>query len=349
MRLRFVAWLMCCITSLGAAGPALDTVAKSPALQSASPSTNLGSEIKKLSDQVAEIRRDQLTYQIERDLLEEAYSSNLQTVQLVLTMILGAFTIFGYLGFRSIGSLRQAFQEDLVQFRTARTALETELNKLQQAQQKAETQVQRLEAENQEQDRRLRGLEIREKAATLISQNNYALALEYILVGLQLTPDDLVMTGQKAICLGRLGRISEATVTREAILKAKPDDVTNVLNLMELYLLSARTSEFDKLVGARPEAIQTYSKPDLLSWYFEAIKILFANDLARMQQHVMSLGKLVSHDKSEKTKWLFDEARASLSGRKDLLGSDLFWRAIHFLDGDIDGAALFGPAAGVKQ
>ena len=55
-----------------------------------------------LEDQFKEIRRDELNYQIEKDLLKETYSSNLQTLNLVLTIVLGLFSIIGFLGIRDI-------------------------------------------------------------------------------------------------------------------------------------------------------------------------------------------------------------------------------------------------------
>src|SRR5437764_14025284 len=62
-------------------------------------------QLRRLADAVTEVRRDQLNYQIERDLLKETYGSNLQTINLVLTIVLGAFAVIGYLGVRSIGTL----------------------------------------------------------------------------------------------------------------------------------------------------------------------------------------------------------------------------------------------------
>jgi len=45
-------------------------------------------EVQKLKDSVSEIRRDQLNYKIEKDLLKETFSSNYQTINIVLAIIL---------------------------------------------------------------------------------------------------------------------------------------------------------------------------------------------------------------------------------------------------------------------
>ena len=57
----------------------------------------LENELKKLSDQVTEVRRDQLNYQIEKDLLKETYSSNMDTINIVIAIILAIFGIIGFL------------------------------------------------------------------------------------------------------------------------------------------------------------------------------------------------------------------------------------------------------------
>jgi hypothetical protein len=54
-------------------------------------------KIQKLEDNVSEVRRDQLNYKIEKDLLKETFSSNYQTINIVLAIVLGIFTIVGFL------------------------------------------------------------------------------------------------------------------------------------------------------------------------------------------------------------------------------------------------------------
>src|SRR5688572_24563921 len=64
----------------------------------------LPAELARLKEQLSEVRRDQLTYQIERDLLKEAYSSNLETVNLAITLGLALLAVLGFAGVRSIGA-----------------------------------------------------------------------------------------------------------------------------------------------------------------------------------------------------------------------------------------------------
>ena len=77
----------------------------SPAPSTSNSQADEQRELNRLNDALAEVRRDQLNYKIERDLLKNAYTSSFQTINLVLTMILGAFAVLGYLGLRGLGTL----------------------------------------------------------------------------------------------------------------------------------------------------------------------------------------------------------------------------------------------------
>jgi len=57
---------------------------------------NTGNNFNYLEKQIQEIRRDQLNYKIEKDILKEVYSSNIATINLVITLILAVFGIIGF-------------------------------------------------------------------------------------------------------------------------------------------------------------------------------------------------------------------------------------------------------------
>lgn len=309
-------------------------------------------ELQRQRDQLAEVRRDQLNYQIERDLLKETYSSNLQTINLVLAIILAAFAALGYLGLRSLGTLRSQFQTDLDQFRAAKADLDRQVKELSMEQARASTLVTNLEAENKEQDRRLQSLELREKAGALIAQANFSLALEYLALGLEMTPNDTVMLRQRAHCLTKLGRLSDAIGVNETVLKLKPDDEGAVEDLAEFYLLANRVADSERIIATHPGLIEKRSP--LLPWYFEAIKLLLKGDVEELTQHVRGLLSLTPAGQAPRIPtWGFQEVRAAFSSRQDLSGRSVFFRAIDFLEGRIDSSALFPapqpPDAGGAQ
>lgn len=301
--------------------------------------TDTERELKRLNDSLSEVRRDQLNYQIERDLLKETYSSNLQTINLILAMILGTFAILGYLGLRSLGTLRADFQRDLEQFRARRADLEAQLKDLEIKQSQANIDVEKLRAENEEQDRRLRGLEVREKVGTLISQSNFGLALDYVNVGLQMTPTDPVMMRQRMHCLSKLGRLAEAITAYEEFLKTEPNDQTAITNLAEFYLLAGRFEDYHRLIGTHRDVIDRQSP--ILFWYFEATKLLLKGNTDALKAHLAELPAGVPREKTPKIlNWNYAEARAAVAGRTDLPGRKLFFATLDFLEGKLDADGL---------
>ena len=91
-------------------------------------------QIKRLEDDVKEIRRDQLNYQIERDLLKEAYATNLKTVDVLIALALGVITIvggvLGFLGVRNIYALRKEYNDDLDALRRLKAGFEGDIERI---------------------------------------------------------------------------------------------------------------------------------------------------------------------------------------------------------------------------
>jgi tetratricopeptide (TPR) repeat protein len=316
----------------------------SPAPPPGNSQTDVQREINRLNDALTEVRRDQLNYKIERDLLKNAYTSSFQTINVVLTMILGAFAVLGYLGLRGLGTLRGEFQRELEQFRTARSELDRQLATMQRDQSEAKATVDRLSTESQERDRRLRALEIREKAASQMSAGAFGAALDYLAVGLEFLPGDMTMMRQRASCLAMLGRGSEAVAALEAALQKDPSDATSITDLAEYYLLNGQVAEHNRLVGGHRDVIERRSP--LLFWYFEAISRLHGGDLLALKEHVsrlLAMGPLEAGPKIPG--FSFREARLAFTARKDLVGRDLFLLVLDFLEGRSDGSALSAATA----
>jgi tetratricopeptide (TPR) repeat protein len=288
-------------------------------------------ELRILSEQVAEVRRDQLNYRIEKDLLREAYSSSFQTVQLVLTLILAAFTVLGYLGLRNISALRASFQAELEGFSKAKAAVDEHLKNIDEAQRRTATEMAKLAGENAEQDRRLRGLEMREKASKLVADGNHALALEYIIVGLQASPEDKALLAMKANCLSKVGRLTEAIVIHQQLLEASPDDHSVIVNLLEAYLLAERFDEHEALSTTRRDVIA--ARPPVFAWYLSTLRALMQKNNESLRSLLGKLKGLVSADVGKKMNWEFMDARVALASRKDLPGRILFLAALNVLEG----------------
>lgn len=71
------------------------------------------SELNKLKNEITEIRRDQLNYKIEKELMKEIYQSNFKTINILITSVLGLFGFLGFFGLRDISSLQKKYQDEL--------------------------------------------------------------------------------------------------------------------------------------------------------------------------------------------------------------------------------------------
>jgi hypothetical protein len=90
--------------------------------------------ISALEVQLKEIRRDQLNYQIEKDLLKETYSTNLQSINTTLTIVLGLFSIIGFLGINNIQTIKKEYLSELEKLRQTTADFQRRAKDLQQKQ-----------------------------------------------------------------------------------------------------------------------------------------------------------------------------------------------------------------------
>ena len=70
---------------------------------------NLKNQVTQLENSVSEIRRDELNYKLEKDLLKETYSNNYERISLIITIVLGIIGLFGYSGLKDINSIRKEY------------------------------------------------------------------------------------------------------------------------------------------------------------------------------------------------------------------------------------------------
>lgn len=167
-------------------------------------------DVSMVKDSQVEIRRDQLNYKIEKDLLKEAYSSSLQTVNVALTFILGLLAVLGYLGIRDIGSLKKEYSEHLDQLGKLKIQLEADLLKVTKEQTSVREELKAIFEANKDQGDRIKVLELQKEIATLIINRAFDRALQYLSVALEIAPKDVILLNQKAHCLIKKGRHDDA-------------------------------------------------------------------------------------------------------------------------------------------
>ena len=296
--------------------------------------------LQQVDESLREVRRDQLNYKVEKDLLKEAYASNLQTVNIVIALVLGTLTVIltvlGFLGIRSIAAIRQEFRHELERLAGLRTQFEDKFRNFDSRLTEAKTKFDEIAGVTKSQEQRLRVLEIQEKVGSLLSQKNYRRALEYIEVGLGLVPDDVTLLRQQVGTFMGLNRLAEALRPAERILDLEPNDPSTICNTIELYLLNLRIPDAEALLLRYRELLTTFAGP-YLSWYFTALKYYLEGNEEKLRGHLVT-HPVESPPQKEpriKTSWSFSEARGVIVPRPDSLLKELILKVLEFLEGNL--------------
>lgn len=332
------------ITLLLASSPALAHDAGVPLVVASVPS-NVERELSFVKDALAEVRRDELNYRLDRDLLKDAYAANIEKIQLFLAIVLGAFTAFGFFGVRSVGVLRNEFKSELDELRKLRTDLVSQIKELESQQKDAQKKLGDLSNKDADHDKRLRVLEIQEKAGTYIQGGQHARALEYITVGLTLDPDDRLLLGGKFTCLFQLGRYSEAGDVGRDLLKREPDEISLAENLAEVYLVGGNLAAFEDLIAKCKAAILSGPHPAVID-YFDVFRLFLKQDLAAMKDQIREKLKTWTGVSARIPGWGFSEIRKELVTRNDLKGREHFLRFLEVMEGHTDAATLEASLSG---
>jgi len=309
---------------------------------------DLPRRITRAEERLEEVRRDQLNYRVERDLLKETYSSNLQAVNLIIVIILGVFSVLGFLGLRSVGGLADRFRRELTELSNLRARLESQLADLQTKQAEASAKFNQLSDKNEEQDKRLKVLEIQEKVAALYQNRDYARALEYVLIGLELAPKDERLRNLRINSLTKLGRFAQSIPLLEELYAEFPENLRLACNLAELYLIEGRVTDYQQLSIRVGDAMRERNGP-YLEPYFRAIAQFKLKNEAGLLEVITGLTTQRSGEKEKRIRgWEFDEVRTMLQRTEPSRSLTLVRGIIDFLDGALSSnelAALGSPNA----
>ena len=302
---------------------------------------SIQNRLDRIETSLSEIRRDQLNYKIEKDLLKETFSSNYQTINIVLTIVLGMFTIVGILGtivgilgIRDISATRKEYLAELERINTLRKDLEIKLSKIGEEQEKVKTDYLEIIKVNEEQGRKIKVLELQEKISSLIKSRNYRRALEYITVGLNLDPHNTILLDQKARTLWLLNDLEGAVMAYTDLLKEDPGNKAAITNLLELFLISKRIKDFDQLYTGNKSWVDQYDDSYLVM-YFDLLK----NYQLGQQQQVETLTKeyikRLSDGKKRYLKWDFEDVLNFLKPHPDSRAKKLLTTFVSVLRGEI--------------
>ncbi|MDP3513646.1 MAG: hypothetical protein Q8S20_12930 [Sulfuritalea sp.] len=288
------------------------------------------------SREIEILRRDQINYRLEKDLLKEAYASNLQSINITITIVLGVIGVLGYLGIRSIKEVKTDYTIELENLKRIKAGFERELNALRDRQKKFEGQVGDLAKTNEEQDRRIKVMELIEKVGSLIGSKQWPWALKWISVGLGLDENNFILLQQKATCHGHLGEIAAAIDANKACLAIEPEDLGVVSNLLELFALTNQGIEFEKLYHKHKTAIDEMNDGNLIV-YLKALASLTKGDPDSYSKVLSELvNKIPNEAKKQIGAWSFDEAMVVISKLPEGKQRTLMVNTVRLFNGEID-------------
>jgi len=322
-----------CILSTAGATPAEKTT-----IEEVQKSLNeLGKEMKAGKDDVAILRRDQVNYRVEKDLLKEAYASNLQSINVIVSILIGFIgvvgAIFGYFGFKSIQGFKADYQRELDELRNLKTILQNEVKVIVEQQSVVKDDVSKIVRINEEQDRRLKMLEIVEKVSQYVHLKQFQFALEYIAAGLAIDPDNVRLLGGKAHCHGVLGEFTSAIDAQRRAFEQDPSVMENALSLAELYLLGNQVAEFDKLYESRKEDFDKASNGATIA-YLQAMRAFVKGNVESMKEAIRSYVATASLGASPRMgEWGFQEAYVAINAVPDGPAKSMIVPVVEFFSG----------------
>lgn len=296
----------------------------------------MSNRIDYLSDSVNEIRRDQLNYKIEKDLLKETYSTNIGQINLIITLILGIFAILGYLGFQGIDSIKRNFNNEYEKLCQLRKEFESKLLNIDEQLKSTKSEFEEIAKINVEQNNRLKILEIQEKSISSFKQKAYSRALEYANIGLEISKDNILLMEMKASSLMAMGIFNEACNVFEDALKLQPGDPSNLSNLIELSIFIGNVDYSRKLLNDNMSVLINANGPHF-PWYIMALIYFFSGDIAQLKKHILSQPINIDITRTQRIKdWSYKEVLYQINKMQMKPGHDEILNTIKFLSGDMD-------------
>jgi hypothetical protein len=291
-------------------------------------------EISYLRDEVKEIRRDQLNYLIEKDLLKETYSTSYQTINIVITIILGIFVILGYLGIRDINTIKEGYEKKLSELANTQKNLEVKLTEFNQTKEKSEEKLTSILSQNDEQNKKIKVLELREKIGNLISKKLYTNAIEYVGVGLDMMPNDIELLRYKGFANFKLLKYSEAINALEKILTFEKSDSNAMMDLAELYLLTGDMLKFRDIFSNNQSLFHSEDNK-INSFYLEALSYYKQKDEKKLVESIQRFFPNFANEEEKKkiSSWDFRDSKNNIKDDEESKLKILITSLIDLLEG----------------
>jgi hypothetical protein len=306
------------------------------AMQLQAATNDLSFKLRIMQDQLAEVRRDQLDHRLEKDLLKETYSSNLQILNLILALILALFTILGFLGLRDLSSTRREYSTELENLRKLRSEFETKIAELAASQKSVQEQHAKLTAQSESQNQRIQILEIQEKASLFFSTGNYKRALQYADAGLAVAPKDTTLLSVKATALFKAHDLAPATTVYRELLAIDPGNQSTITNFAELLLLQNQIDDFRSFFANNKAIIDGYCENAHLSTYLQFLESYQTNALDDMRTLATKFFSTAgTENKKHLGNWQFDDLEYVVARHPDSVKKTILLAFLRVLKGEL--------------
>lgn len=231
-----------------------------------------------LEHKVKIIDSNQLNYKIEKDLLKETFSNNYQTINVLITLILGIIAILGYLGIRDIGKIKDKYESELTELKKIKAQFDMKADKIDSHSTKIDEELKSIIKENQKQSNQIKFIEIKEKIQSFFNEGKNTAALEYTNAALTISSTDSYCLNKKGTILVRLNQLPDAITVFEKSIEANPDDNTSKFNYAEALYFSGLIGEAKSFIEASPKIFENKEEGGLLE-FFKVIELYHESDL----------------------------------------------------------------------
>ncbi len=284
--------------------------------------------LKILKQDVQELRRDQLNYSIEKNLLKEAYTSSYNTIQSTIVIILGVLALIGIAGLLQLRQISKEYKSELSNLRSMKSNYEGKLKRMLQKLGQMRMQVETIQQTNEDQNLKIKILELKEKALTYYNLKLYSRAIEYLDVALEIDTNSVDLHNIKRLCLMNSNRFAETATELEKIrLLADSSDV--VSDLREAYLLSNNVLAFDAV-----EFNESYVIKPSVSNYLTSLRCFILGDIEHLKEIISKEISAFNEDSMSPVdigNWSFSECLRYLSTKPNSQLKSIFLTYIAFL------------------
>lgn len=301
----------------------------------------LENKLEQLENQLKEVRRDELNYQIERDLLKETYGNNYGSISLIITIVLGIIGLLGFLGIRDIGTIKKEFEIELRDLKEIKGQFSTKVTELDSNKKKIDDDLKQIIKENEEQSKKIKFIELKERCTTFLSENKLLQALEFANAALAITPDDAAVLNIKGRILCRQNQISPALQAYEKALEADPKDSATLLNSAECYYFAKEIDKAKKIIKENRSLFENKENGNLLL-LFDIFDIYYSNDNERLLTKVKSLIDIKDLKSFKKLMdgWDLQEALYFVAYQPDSGIKEILRNLLWYLDGQLTGETI---------